>query len=300
MNNKDFIKKSIEENIVDKQTVINNMKAKAAVLEVQRSRKTQYRVGLHKFAAAFVLLILSSACIAGSSYVFNNNNGICDNACSNSYEIISDTEDIDCSKPHKINGSEDTENKSIGKNETVSNIVSESVISDESREFTGKDESGDIIIETPLNDQLTGFFNQFADKFNVFQCLINARLDYNDTLLEEEYVPVNDDNFKCLKDIKHFLYSFIKPELAGEMYNKLTCGDVPLYTEQNEILYIYTQAPDNKISGIFTDTAFIFSESEDTLVISAMLDMNTLQNYYHSFNFKNVDGRWLYADNWNS
>jgi hypothetical protein len=283
MKNKEFIKKSIEENIVDQTAVLNNLKAKAATLESARVSSRPAGFAFRKAAVFAMMALLCASCVFSCMYLFNQDGNIAPPVFDDSSQVI---------QPAQSNY------QTTSKNLTVeSSFNSQSPQVDESREPKSSESScSSIITEIPLNDEQKAFFDNFSDNFTVLQNLMNARLDAGTA--KDEYAPVTDDNFQNVSDIKNFLYAFMKPEAAGEIYVGLTSGAVPYYVEKNGALYQLTDVQDNSIIEIKTETAFILSEEENTLIINAMLKTNGHQDYYHRFEFNKINEEWLYNEVW--
>lgn len=291
MKNKEFIKKSIEENIVDHTAVLNNLKAKAAVLEAERaSRRMGY--GLKKAAIFGMLAVLCVTCALSSIYLFNSGSDMPPPVMNGSIQqnsVQSYESDDKVSSAPAVNS------------EYVTNSNSQN---NESREPKSVSECSGIVVNNPLDDEEKEFFNNFADKFTVLQNLINARLDVEEDSNEPSepttngYAKVTDENFKKISDIKDFLYSFMKPESAGEIFVGLTSGVLPSYMEKNGELYQKTNVKDNYILNIDTETAFLISKDENTLIINALLKTSGNLDYYRRFEFEKINGEWLYKEVW--
>jgi hypothetical protein len=289
MKNKDFIKKSIEDNIVDSNMVLNNIKAKAAVLESSRAYARRSGVGLRRVGVLAVLLVLAAACVMSCIYLFDPDDGAVPPVVDNSFQIKSDKQDSCIQK----NCSEKTTSKS----ENNSKVTVSKQPDIESREPKSESECSDMISQILLDGETKVFFENFSDNFAVFQNLFNARLQNSGTVTDG-YSEVKDTKYDSFKDIKDFLYSFMEPKCAGEIYIGLTCGDKPYYIEKDGFLYELADASDNKIEGIKTDKAFLSSKSNDTLVITTMLKTSNGQDHYDNFEFVKKNGEWLYSGVW--
>ncbi|HOJ47279.1 MAG TPA: hypothetical protein PLD48_00220 [Bacillota bacterium] len=277
MKNKELIKKSIEENIVNHTAVLNNLKAKAAVLEAERASRQAARFGLKKAAICAVAVMVCAACALSSIFFFQGDD--------NPPVAVVNSEQEDFSEQLQQNNSANLADES---SQSAQNPNAE-----KSRETKGESSVGGIVTQTPLNDEEKAFFEAFSDNFAVLQNLINARLDAVDA--DNGYAKVQDSDFQSINDIKNFLYSFMKPEAAGEILVGLTSGALPYYKEKNGVLYQRTEVGQNGILAIKTDTAFLVSKDENTLVINAMLQTTGAQDYYRKFEFENINGEWLYA-----
>lgn len=282
MKNKEFIKKSIEENIVDHTAVLNNMKAKAAVLEAQRISKRATGFGLKKAAVFAMLAVLCITSAFSSIYLMNDSNDMVAPVTESTMQESSVAQN--CAQSASATSCNDT---SVANSSTNTSEKHEPKSSDSS--------SGGFIADLPLNDEEKAFFTSFSDNFTVLQSLINARLDAQ-TDTADNYVQVTDERFKTISDIKDFLYSFMKPESAGEIYVGLTSGTKPYYKEKDEVLYQKTDVMDNSILEINTDTAFLISRGDNTLIINAMLKTSGGTDYYRRFEFEKINGEWLYVD----
>ena len=289
MKNKDFIKKSIEESIVNKKTVINNLKAKASVsIKERESLNARQNVGLKKAAIVFALLVVFSSLITCSIMLLNDQEPTIP-PCS----YISDTSE---KSSNHVDNSSITEESVNSKEELSQCDISDP---DEGSRWThGESEDCETIINLPLDDDTAAFFDEFSEEFMVFQKILNSNIEYSIIPTDENYTRVIDIRFSELKDIKDFLYSFLSPDLAGLTYNYLTGGQAPRYKEIELVLNTNYNINKNDIVGIHTDTARIELQSDDKLVIRAMLLTENGQDYYHKFNFAKINDEWVYNDNW--
>ncbi|HAN20549.1 MAG: hypothetical protein A2Y15_01070 [Clostridiales bacterium GWF2_36_10] len=290
MKNKDFIKKSIEENIVDHNTILNNLRAKAIQVDSEnnfseKNQKSHYGVGSRRAALIFTMFVLTSAVILCSTFLFKPDN-------TNTPPMLSDT------SVAQICSNNDTNDisEAIEVSEESSE-VNNSYSDDESRDLNGNDDSDDIITKTPLDTEATIFFADFANKFDIYQKIMNAELEYDNEFCQDGYAPVIDERFQSIKSLEDFLYSFMAPALAGEKFNIITEG-VMIYREVNKILYVKVNIEEIMTTEILIQTAYLVSKDEDTLVISAMVT-GAEQNYYKTFSFVSLNDGWLYTDDWN-
>lgn len=279
MKNKELIKKSIEENIVNHTAVLNNLKAKAAVLEAERASKHASGFGLKKAAVCAVAALVLVTCALSSISLFQSDSALPPISVVNS-ELEESTVQF---------SSNTSSNPSAESSESAQNV-------EKSREPKSESACSEIVTETPLNDEEKAFFNDFSEKFTILQNLINARLDADTA--KDGYAKVQDANFQKINDIKEFLYSFMKPESAGEIFVGLTSGSMPYYMEKNGTLYQRAEVRENGILTIHTDTAFLVSKDENTLIINAMLQTDGEQDFYHRFVFEKINDEWLYAGVW--
>jgi hypothetical protein len=149
MKNRDFIKKSIEENIVNHTAVLNNLKAKAAVLEAERASRQAQRFGLKKAAVFAMLSVICVTCVLSSIFLFN---GSSDYVPPVNYNIS------------QIGSSE----QSYGSQSAISSPVMENSESKSnsnigvSHEPKSESSGSGIINDLPLDDKTKAFFISFS------------------------------------------------------------------------------------------------------------------------------------------
>lgn len=288
MKNKDFIKKSIEENIVDHATVLNNLKAKAsAVAREQEAAKPHVHSGFRRVALVLSLLIVTSVGIYGAANLFDNDNVmIPPDICDSSVAGIEDMSSVVTSEPSASQAEE-----SVGGEISFGGEESENEVS---RQVTGESEIVDNTTELEEEDMM--FFVQFSEEYANFQKLIYAKLEYDEQLLMNGYAPVVDQNFGGLKDVRDYLNSFLTVESASDLYYNLIGSDEPIYYEDNGILFIRTDYESTELSFIHAETAKQVSKTENILEIRANKTIGDSQNsYLYNFTFeKGRNGEWLY------
>jgi len=297
MKNKDFIKKSIEENIVDHTTILNNLKAKVAVIEGEKAAvKPHAHIGLKRAVIIFALFALTIAGVCGASYLFKSNVVIAPpdiSILSSVSTEISEEEIINIVSKSVTSKVEEsvTNCQSVTSSEA---ITENSTLTDVSREPVGIGENSNDT--RALDMEETEFFIGFSEKFMVFQNLIYANLDYNEKLLNDGYAPVEDDQFKKLEDIRVYLESFLTLDSAGEVYTSLVSCDKCIYYESDNVLFMLTEYKDIIVKNILLDTAEHASETEDNLKINVKLDIMPYENVYTwPFRFKKNDNdKWQY------
>lgn len=294
MKNRDFIKKSIKENIVDHNAVLNNLKAKAMQIDSENTvdetkQKMRFGIGLKRAALIFTVLILTASCVFTVCYLYDPEVGVVPPDISD----LSDTYIVNNNNSDIV----DSENSQDSQSEQSKDNVSD--IDEDSREPSGNDESDDNITSTSLDAEDVKFFADFAKNLITYQKLINGELEYDFECVLDGYATVLDSQFQNRNYVEKFLYSFLTPSLAAEKYNSLIEGDNPLYREIDGVLYVLIDNKDVEIIDISTETAYLAFKSENTLEVSAMLKMNSAQNYYLKFRFVMGKSGWLYADDWN-
>lgn len=291
MKNKDFIKKSIEENIVDHTTVLNNLKAKASILEREKAAvKTHAYLGLKRAALVFSLLLITTAGIYGAANLFDNDKiTIPPTICESSVAITDDSGCVAESEPSQNSQNEESMDVDISYGTDESEIID-----DVSRQPSGVSEVIENTTELDEEDML--FFSTFSEEYNNFENLIYAQLQFEASLLYEGYAPVIDDRFQSVADIKKYLDSFLMPDCASDTYYSLISGDEPVYYERDNLLFIRTDYDNSEMSVILSETAKQVAKTEDELVIRASKIIGDSENsYFYNFTFKKgMNGEWLY------
>ncbi|HBR30753.1 MAG TPA: hypothetical protein DD733_01585 [Clostridiales bacterium] len=286
MKNKDFIKKSIEENIVDHKAVLNNLKARALTAETKKSSEVLHGIWLRRGALVLSLLLITSMGVYGLANLYGSDKITPMKFCSS--DIVEESTLFSNSSPCDSMADED---------------LSESTVScgDESEETDdwSRQPSGEsVVVEhtTELSEQDALFFTTFAEEYSVFQTLAYANLKYDSDLYYNGYAPVDDERFGSLKDIKEYLYSFLTRDSAGDIYSDLTGGNLPVYYEKDNLLFMLIDNTTENVAVILPETARQVVKTDDYLEIRAYKQPGESDfTYFYDFCFeKDADGRWLY------
>ncbi|PKM63466.1 MAG: hypothetical protein CVU97_00600 [Firmicutes bacterium HGW-Firmicutes-21] len=291
MKNKDCIKKSIQENIVDHTAVLNNLKARASSAGSGKAAGNRAAYfGYKRAVIAVMLMAIIGAGAVGAAHLFDSGNGIF--------------------PPQDISGYPNDNTGSAGNNSSsydqYNSITSPDEYSQtdnscesESREPHSGDESGGIITSDPLDPITAEFFADFAGKYITYRQLIGTLLEYqyNYNLNYNSLSPyclVTNERFRSLSEIESFLYDMMVPVLAADIYASLALVDNPKYIERNGELYMDTTSAGSRAPSVNTASAYFVSNKTDKMAIAVMLSCcEEGQDYYTTFHFTRVNGRWL-------